>query len=120
MCFLILLLALGLALKLTVADEEALDENLYALHEDLSEIKIKDCVGCHDTLNDKSLDRDIKTAHAIHEFFGAEGCLKCHKDFDLNQDSGQTLRKPVSMEICIDCHVGTSKGWKVSLSPGKG
>jgi hypothetical protein len=122
--FLILLLLLGfvglIACAPPVAEKGDLEVNLVSLHKDLSEIKMKDCVGCHDTHNEKSLDRDIKTAHAVHEFFGAEGCFDCHKDFDLNQESGSVLRKTVDMEKCIECHGKTSKGWKASLSPGKG
>lgn len=122
--FLILLLLFGLlglgSLALPVAEEVDADVNLAALHKDLSEITIKDCVGCHDTLSEQSLDRDIKTAHAIHEFFGAEGCFNCHKGFDLDQDSGSILRKTVDMEKCLECHGKTSEGWRASLSSGNG
>ena len=117
--YVVLLLALGLVLKLTVAKEKAIDENLFVLHEDLSKIKAKDCLRCHDSYNEESLDRNIKTAHAIHAFLGAEGCYTCHQNFDLNQDSGHTLRKQVDMEICLGCHVRTIEGWKVSLTPEK-
>ena len=121
--FLILLLLLGfvrlIACAPPVAEKGDLEVNQVSLHKDLSEIKIKDCLGCHDTFNEKSLDRDIKTAHAVHDFFGPEGCLNCHKGFDLNQESGSVLRKTVDMEKCLECHGKASKGWGASISEGR-
>lgn len=111
-----LFVAVGFALKFAEAEDATSDENLYVLHEDLAKITMKDCVGCHDVLNEKSLDRDIRTAHVIHAFFGKDGCLHCHQDSDINQDSGHVLRKHVDMEICLGCHVSTKKGWETSLS----
>ena len=112
----ILVVAVGFVLKLAEAEDEASEENLFVLHEDLSKITMKDCVSCHDVLNEKSLDRNIRTAHVIHAFFGEDGCLFCHQNFDINQDSGHVLRKQVDIEICLGCHVSTEKSWERSLS----
>jgi len=112
----VLVVGVVFVLRLAEAEEEASDDNLFVLHEDLSKITMKDCVSCHDVLNEKSLDRNIRTAHVIHAFFGKDGCLFCHQDFDINQDSGHVLRKQVDIEICLGCHVSTGEGWKASLS----
>lgn len=114
-----LFVAVGFALEFAEAEDATSDENLYVLHEDLSKITMKDCVGCHDVLSEKSLDRDIRTAHVIHAFFGKDGCLHCHQDFDINQDSGHILRRQVDMNICLNCHVSTEKEWKASMSPAQ-
>lgn len=112
----ILAVAVGFGLKLAQAEGEASDKNFYALHEDLSKITLQDCVSCHDVLNEKSLDRNIRTAHVIHAFFGEDGCLFCHKEYDIEQDSCPVLGKRVDRDICLGCHVSTKEGWKASVS----
>ena len=113
----ILVIAVGFALKLAEAEDGASKENPFILHEELSKITMNDCVDCHDVLNEKSLDRNIRTAHGIHAFFGKDGCLFCHKEFDIDQDSCPVLGKRVDRNICLGCHVGTEEGWKASMSP---
>lgn len=108
------IVTVGFVLKF--AEEGASEENLFVIHQDLSKTTMKDCVSCHDVLNEKSLDRNIKTAHVIHAFFGKDGCLFCHQDSDINQDSGDLLRKHVDVKICLGCHVSTEKGWEASMS----
>jgi hypothetical protein len=112
----ILVLAVGFALKFAAAEDATSDKNFYVLHEDLSKITMQDCVSCHDVLNEKSLDRNIRTAHVIHAFFGEDGCLFCHKEFDTEQDPCPVLGKQVDRDICLSCHVPTEEGWKASVS----
>jgi hypothetical protein len=115
--FVTLVVAVGFVLHYVQAEDKGAEENLFVLHKDLSNIAMKDCVSCHDVLNERSLDRNIRTAHVIHAFFGEEGCLFCHQDSDINQDSGDLLRKHVDMKICLECHVSTEREWKASMSP---
>ena len=66
----VLVVGVVFVLKLAEAEDGASKENPFVLHEELSKTTMNDCVDCHDVLNEKSLDRNIRTAHVIHAFFG--------------------------------------------------
>ncbi len=78
--------------------------DLIALHEDLTEVKSDRCISCHgNKAEEKSLNPDIKTPHAIHIPMLKE-CNVCHKKADLLEGSAAALRKQVDPQICNGCH----------------
>lgn len=78
--------------------------DLIAFHQDLTKIASAQCISCHgNKAEEKSLNPDIKTPHAIHIPMLKE-CNTCHKKADLLEGSAATLRKQVDPQVCNSCH----------------
>lgn len=84
--------------------------DLIAFHQDLTKVTSDQCVSCHgNKADEKSLNPDIKTPHAIHIPILKE-CNTCHKKADLLEESAATLRKQVDPQVCYSCHGPSGPG----------
>lgn len=103
----VVLIAVGVLVARTLLSPAAAEQpsgDLIELHSDLTQVATADCVGCHgDKSQEKSLDPNIATPHAIHIPMLVD-CNYCHKSADLLQGSAANLMKQVSPQVCAGCH----------------
>lgn len=96
--------AFSLAVAAAPVSADQPSNELIELHKDLTKVATEQCINCHgNKADEKSLQADIKTPHAIHiPLF--KSCSLCHKSADLLQGSAGALRRQVDPQTCFGCH----------------
>lgn len=82
------------------------DINLRAFHSAQGGgFSVKNCIACHsDRKAEKSTDPGVSPYHAISAHANLD-CTFCHKNVDLENGSGVTLRKQAGItDTCVACH----------------
>lgn len=79
--------------------------NLTTLHDGRDQsFTVDNCQACHnDRKHEISTDPAIRPWHAMR-IHSSTACTWCHRNVDLSNHSGGTIRKQVNVALCVGCH----------------